>query len=423
MTTAQEDKMQWFQDAKLGIFIHWGIYAVDGIDESWSFYNGYISPEDYQDQTKGFTAANYNPQQWAKLIKDSGARYSVITSKHHDGFTLWDSPEANYSSVKSAPAKRDVLTSFVDALRAEGVKTGIYFSLSDWTNPDYTHFTRDSIRYKISAEPKKWERFRSSMHSQLRDLSSRYRPDLFWFDGDWEHSPEEWQSSEIRDFLLKDNPHTILNSRIGGDLGDYGTPEQGVPITKPNHKYWELCMTMNNSWGYQTNDHEYKTSNQLIEIFSEVISLGGNLLLDIGPKADGTIPDEQVKILKDLGRWTKKHEKAIYGSRAGIPKDYYYGPSALSKEGDILYLFIKGNPGGEVTLRGLENKINRIWVVGNGTKLSHKVVGNIYWSKYPGVTYIDVPDYVLDPDMTVLAVLLDGPISLYGKEIGAIESN
>ncbi len=421
-TYSQTEKMEWFEDAKLGIFIHWGIYAVDGIDESWSFYNGYISHSDYMDQTKGFTAKNYNPQEWADLIRTSGARYAVITSKHHDGFTLWDAPPGSLSAVNGSAAKKDVLSPFVSALRKNKLKVGIYFSLSDWSSDLYTHFTRDSMRYQIADDPQRWSLFQNYFHGQLKDLSSRYKPDLYWFDGDWEHTAEEWQSEKIRSFLLADNPQTILNSRLQG-YGDYGTPEQGVPITRPKDRYWELCLTMNDSWGYQKNDHNYKSSGELIGMFAEVLSLGGNLLLDIGPKADGTIPTQQKQILSDLGRWTSKHHQAIYGSQAGIPKDYFYGPSTLSKDGTILYLFVKGNPGGQIALRGLKNKINRIWVVGKGTKLSHKVVGAVYWSQYPGIKYIQVPDYVLDEEMTVLAVLLDGKIDLFGAELGAIQSN
>ena len=420
--SVHQEKMQWFQDAKLGIFIHWGLYAVDGIDESWSFYNGYISHQDYLKQTKGFTAKRYEPEAWAKLIKESGAKYSVITSKHHDGFALWNTNYGDLNVLKSTPAKKDVLTPFVNALRKKDLKVGIYFSLPDWSYSDYTHFTRDSIRFDMKNEPQRWQRFLDYYQGQLKELSENYNPDLYWFDGDWEHTSEEWQAPKVRQFLLDKNPNTILNSRLR-DQGDYATPEQGMPITRPKSTYWELCMTMNNSWGFQKNDHEYKTSGQIIGIFADVLSNGGNLLLDIGPKADGTIPEEQEQILKDLGRWTHKHKEAIYGTVAGIPKEHFYGPTTLSKDGTMLYLFVKGDPKGEVVLRGLKNKINRIWVVGQGSKLEHQVVGKVYWSHYPGITYIKIPDYVLDEQMTVLAVLLDEKIDLYREDGAVIESN
>ena len=418
----ENQKMEWFKDAKLGIFIHWGLYSVDGIDESWSFYNGYISHKDYLDQTKGFTAKKYDPSAWAQLIKNSGAKYSVITAKHHDGFALWNTKFGNLNAVKGSAAKKDVLTPFVKALRENGLKVGIYFSLPDWSYNDYTHFTRDSVRYTISEAPKRWQKYLNYYQGQLKELADNYNPDLYWFDGDWEHSSEEWQAPKVRQMLHDRNPNTILNSRLK-DEGDYATPEQGMPITRPKNPYWELCMTMNDSWGFQKNDHAYKTTDQVIGIFADVIGNGGNLLLDIGPKADGTIPEEQEEILKGLGRWTNKHKEAIYGTEAGIPKEHFYGPTTLSKDKTMLYLFVKGNAGGEVVIRGLKNKINRIWVVGQGSKLEHKVVGKVYWSHYPGIVYIDVPEHVLDENMTVLAVLLDGKADLYREDGAVIESN
>ncbi|GGW28221.1 alpha-L-fucosidase [Arenibacter certesii] len=417
-----EEKMEWFKDAKLGIFIHWGLYAVNGIDESWSFFNGYISHKDYLKQTKGFTAKKYDPAAWVDLIKKSGAKYSVITSKHHDGFALWDTKFGDFNAVKGASSKKDVLTPFVSELRKNNLKVGIYYSLPDWSYNDYTHFIRDSIRYKIADEPKRWDKFLKYYQGQLKELSDTYNPDLYWFDGDWEHSSEEWQAPKVRQMLLDRNPNTILNSRLN-DQGDYATPEQGMPITRPENKFWELCLTMNDSWGYQKNDHNYKTEDQIIGIFADVISNGGNLLLDIGPKGDGSIPDEQVAILEGLGRWTNKHKEAIYDTRSGIPKEHFYGPTTLSKDQTILYLFVKGNPGGEVVLRGLKNNINRIWVVGEGTKLSHQVLGKVYWSHYPGIKYIKLPEHVLDENMTVIAVLLDGKVDLYREDGAVIESN
>lgn len=416
------EKMQWFKDAKLGIFIHWGLYSVNGIDESWSFYNGYISHKDYMKQTKGFTARKYDPAAWASLIKKSGARYSVITSKHHDGLALWDTKFGNFSTVNSTAAKRDVLSPFVSELRKNDLKVGIYYSLPDWSYNDYTHFIRDSIRYKIADQPERWNKFLKYYQGQLKELSDAYNPDLYWFDGDWEHNSEEWQAPKVKQMLLDRNPNTILNSRLRGK-GDYATPEQGMPITRPDNEYWELCLTMNDSWGYQKNDHNYKTTDQVIGIFADVIGNGGNLLLDIGPKADGTIPEEQAAILEGLGRWTNKHKEAIYGTRSGIPKEHFYGATTLSKDQTILYLFVEGNPGGEVVVRGLKNNINRIWVVGEGTKLSHQVIGKVYWSHYPGIKYIKLPEHVLDENMTVLALLLDGKVDLYREDGAVIESN
>lgn len=420
-TVAQkQERMQWFKDAKLGIFIHWGIYAVDGIDESWSFFNSYISYNDYMNQLNKFTASNYQPKQWAKLIKESGAKYAVLTTKHHDGVALWNTKCNDLSVVKKTPAKRDLVTPFVKELRKEDLKVGLYYSLLDWSHPDYPNKTRKEKRYENN--PKKWNKFVDFNFCQLKELSKKYQPDLYWFDGDWEQSAEAWKAKELSEKLREWTPGIILNSRITG-YGDYDTPEQGLPVTKPTSNWWELCMTMNDSWGYQHNDKNYKSINQVIRILVDCISMGGNLLLDIGPKADGTIPKEQVDILKGLGRWTNKHKEAIYGTIAGIPHNHFYGATALNKEKNILYLYVPHKPNGQLVIKGLKNKINRIWVVGEGTKLKHRVVGKQYWSAVPGIVYIDVPEKVLDKEVTVIAVLLDGKIDLYREKGQVIESN
>jgi alpha-L-fucosidase len=407
-------RMQWFQDAKLGIFIHWGIYAVKGIDESWSFFNGYISHEDYMSQLSGFTAKRYSPDKWATLIKASGARYAVLTAKHHDGVALWNTRQGSLSVVRRTPAQRDLVAPFCKALRRAGLKVGLYFSLLDWSHPDYPVFLKNRKRYDIDKDPQRWERFRRFNMAQIRELATVFRPDLFWFDGDWEQSAEAWQAGKIKQMLLDLNPAVIVNSRLQGH-GDYGTPEQGVPVIRPRDKWWELCMTMNDSWGYQGNDTNYKSANQIIRIFIDCISMGGNLLLDIGPRADGTIPPAQVSILQELGRWTGKHSEAIFGTREGIPGGHVHGPTTLSRDGRVLYLFLPYKPIGPVAVKGLKNKVNRIRIVGSGHKLAAKILMKQYWSEAPGILYIDVPEKLLDPQVTVLALQLEGRIDLYRK--------
>jgi alpha-L-fucosidase len=409
---AKAQRLQWFKDAKLGIFIHWGIYAVNGIDESWSFFNGYISHDDYMKQLDRFTAKNYNPQAWAALIKNSGAKYAVLTAKHHDGVALWDSKAGDLNVVKKTPARRDLIALFCKALRKNGLKVGLYFSLLDWSHPDYPNFLKNKKRYQN--DPTRWDRFVTFNFNQLKEIFQHYNPDLIWFDGDWEQSAERWKAKELREALLSWNPKVIINSRLQG-YGDYETPEQGFPILRPKNQYWELCMTMNDSWGYQGNDKNYKSPNQVIRIFIDCISNGGNLLLDIGPKEDGTIPDQQVKILNELGRWVKKHKEAVFESCAGIPHGHFYGPTTLSKDRTVLYLFLAHRPNGPIVVKGLKNPVNRIRVVGNGTKLKSKIIGKQYWSEVPGILYIDVPRHVLDPQVTVIAIQLKGKIDLYRK--------
>jgi len=409
---AIKEKMQWFADAKLGIFIHAGIYSVNGIDESWSFYNKKISYTDYMKQLKGFTLKNYNPDVWADLIKQSGAKYAVITTKHHDGVTMYDSKIDALNIVNATPAKRDIINPFFEALRKRDIKCGAYFSLLDWSNNDYTGFLKDSSRYKLENDYTRWNRFRLFFQAQIKEIGQLFKPDLYWFDGDWEHNAEQWESGKVRDIILANNKNAIINGRLQG-YGDYETPEQNFPVSRPAYNWWELCMTINDNWGYQQKDNHWKTPYEIITIFTDAVSNGGNLLLDIGPKEDGTIPDEEINVLKELGDWNKRNGEAIFNTVAGIPQGHFYGPTTLSKDSTVLYLFLQGNINGNLTLKGLKNTIKDISVLGSGVKLKHKIVGKISWSPVPGLVYIEVPTGVQDKYVTVLKLILDGSVQLY----------
>ena len=417
-----EEKMQWFKDAKLGIFIHWGIYSVRGVDESWSFFYNYLPYDEYMDQLNGFTAENYDPAAWAGLIKKSGARYAVITSKHHDGVALWATKANDLSVPKKTPAQRDVLTPLVDELRRQDLKVGIYYSLMDWSHPDFPVKTREASHnrelweYTPEQDPERWNRFMAFNFTQYHEIANQFNPDLWWFDGQWWFSEDEWRSTETADLIYAVNRNAIINSRLPG-YGDYETPEQGIPLVRPD-KDWEACMTINGSWGYQPTDTNYKTTYDVINLLADCAHLGGNLLLDIGPKPDGTIPEEQVEVLQGLGRWTHKHATAIFGTRPGIDLAYYNGPSTLGdsdymgskhKGKDILYLFVPHTPNGPVRLKGLKNRIDRAWVVGNGSNITWRQDGTL---EHPGIIYITIPENTLDEDVTVVALLLDGKINL-----------
>ena len=396
--TKESKKMEWFDDAKLGIFIHWGIYAVNGLSESWSFFNNYTSQENYLKQLDGFTAKNYNPQEWVKLIEDSGAKYTVITSKHHDGIALWDTKgDKGISVVKNAAAKKDVLTPFIQAVKASSLKTGIYYSLPDWSHPYYDIKTKTQKRYDLKQDAKRWGNFVDFYQTQLTELSKQFKPDLLWFDGDWEHSSEEWKAEESLALLRKYNPNIIINSRLNHH-GDYETPEQGIPVVRPKGRYWELCYTINDSWGYQHFDNNYKTPNMIVRTLVDCISMGGNLLLDIGPKEDGTIPNEQVAILKELGRWTAKHKEAVYGTRAGLSADYILEKNAFSKDGKTLYIYLE-NVKDRVVLNRLQSEPNHVRVVGSNQKLDFTYVNR---GLYIGLEKVD-----FDPTITVLAIEFD----------------
>lgn len=463
------DSIQWFSDAKLGIFIHWGIYAVDGTSESWAFHNKGVPYPTYMSQLAGFKAENYHPEEWAKLIKESGAQYTVMTTQHHDGVALWDTKfttprttevelkkalptvvQSKYSRnflwneklplsvVYQTPAKQDLMQPFVDAVRKEGLKFGAYYSLLDWSHDDYPTFLKDYNRYQIKDDSVRWNRFLSFMHGQIKEINQQFKPDLYWFDGDWEHSESEWQAAKIDQIIHQTNPTAILNGRLKS-YGDYDTPEQNMPIVHPDRNTWELCLTSNDNWGYRPTDHNMKTVNEVLQIFTECLGMGGNLLLDIGPKADGTIPSEQMDLLKALGRWTTKHKEAIYGTKAGLPAGHFHGNSTISSDSMAIYLFLpaigmdttnqatrelnygtiptslvsSSNLKVNVQLKGLMSDIESITVLGTNSTVPFKIVGKIDWSYVPGTIYMNVPISSLDPEVSVIKIQLKNPVKLY----------
>ena len=429
---AVDPKMEWFEDAKLGIFVHYGIYAVNGIPESWSFKNNQISYEDYMKQLQGFTAKKYDPQQWVKLFKEAGAKYAVLTSKHHDGVALWDTKLSDLSVVNKTPAARDLIGPYAKALRSEGLKVGIYFSHLDWSNPDYATVFNAKDKSHANIDPydnpksgiedqARWNKFVDFRNGQLKELFDLVNPDLWWFDGDWSRTAEQWKMKELRQSMLSWNPKSILNARMAG-YGDYATPEQGVPIFGPEGP-WELCMTINDSWGYQRKDHNQKSVNYIIRTFADCISMGGNLLLDAGPMEDGTFTPEQTVILKDLGRWTHKHAEAIYGTRRGLPLGHYYGPTTISKDRKTIYCFVLDIPKDDIVVKGIINKVNQVRLVGTSETLQYKRNGGAEWMKIPGVLQITLPVSKLDQNVTVLAIDLDSPLELYRGSGGEIEQN
>lgn len=426
---AARHELKWFQDAKLGIMIHWGIYSVNGVDESWAFYNKKMSHADYMGQLRGFTAKHYDPTAWADLIARSGAKYTVITTKHHDGVAtyatraypnadtyMWSMP-GHLSLESASPARSDVVAPLFAELRERGLKCGAYYSLIDWTDYAYPAFTKDSTRYAIKDDPERWQRFRSYFQGQINELSAQLNPDLWWFDGDWEHSAEEWEAAKVRAMILEKNPKAIINGRLAG-FGDYATPEQNIPIETPSAPAWELCMTIGDQWGWQPQDTNYKSTHDLVAIFADVVGHGGNLLLDIGPKEDGTIPPGQVKVLEEIGQWNAQNGEAIFGTRAGLPNGHFFGPSTLSADSTTLYLFLPHGVGGSAEIKGLDNKVLSVEVLGKSMPLKHRVVGKISWSKVPGLVFIDVPEEAADPWMTVLKVKLDGKVKLYRGQGG-----
>ncbi|MHA0856155.1 alpha-L-fucosidase [Paenibacillus sp. CMAA1364] len=425
----------WFENAKLGIFIHYGIYAVNGIAESWSFFNGQISHEDYMKQLDGFTASKFDADKWADLIEKSGAKYAILTSKHHDGVALWDTKYSDLNVVKKTPVKRDIVQEYADAITKKGIHLGLYYSLIDWSHPDYPSVYQDGVvpedlsKVNKFSEPtdgiqdeEKWKQFLSFNNHQLEELLTNYgKVDLLWFDGDWERSAAQWNLPEFKQYLQSFNPDIIINSRLQGH-GDYKTPEQGIPITRPEGP-WEFCTTINSSWGYVPTDTKYKSLDQIIRMFCDCITLGGNMLLNIGPKEDGTIDPRQEAILLGLGVWIGAHEEAVFGTEEGIMPRYFLGGSTISSDKLTLYLFVYDIPNESVCLKGLCNKINKITVLHSGKELTHDIHGGVPWFNIPGTTWINMTPEDTHKHVTVLKLELEGELEMYGGSGAVVTHN
>lgn len=321
----------WFNEAKLGIFVHYGIYSVDGVPESWALFDQVVPHEQYMRQLDGFTAAAFDPSAWAGLFARAGAGYAVLTARHHDGVALWETRLSDLSVVGRTPAGRDLVAEYVSAMRDRGLRAGLYYSHSDWNHPDYAsvrhprppHPELVDSPYVSPApgaeDPRAWERYLDYRDGQVRELLTRFGPDLLWFDGEWERSAEQWRMSELARLIRDLAPDTVCNSRLLGH-GDYATPEQGLPMSAPETD-WELCLTVNDSWGYRPQDVNHKSVGQLVRYFAQTIGMGGNLLLNVGPRADGTITPEQAQRLEGLGDWIRRHSAAVHGTVGACRRD------------------------------------------------------------------------------------------------------
>lgn len=429
---------EWFQHAKLGIFMHWGIYAVDGITESWSFGQGSISYDEYMKQLNGFTASKYDPKKWAALFKEAGARYAVLTTKHHDGVSLADTEHTDLNVVKRTPAGRDLLAPYCEALREEGLKVGFYFSNTDWSNVDNMRVILDKSEEEVlrmrkeavdyntmwtenckigknegtqdSAELEAaWARFMNQYRLGIRELMTKYgKIDIMWFDVMLTREGFSWEADKVRQMIRELNPDTMVNARLVGQ-GDYETPELYIPL-RPLAEHWELCTTFNNSWGYQPQDIQYKDIRQIVRMLTACISKGGNLLISFGPTPEGEIPVAIEEKMRALGKWTHKYEEAIYPTKQGIAVEYFHGDSTLSEDERTLYLFCNDKPNGFLLLNGIKNTKMKVTSLTSGRELKWTLTGGAPWLGMPGQIWIAVQEADIDEICTVIKVAFEEPI-------------
>ena len=374
------EKWQWFQQARYGLFIHWGAYAQYGHGEQ-ILFREHLDQREYAARACSWKPERFDATAWASLARRAGFRYAVMTTRHHDGFCLWDSHLTRYTTARQA-VERDFVGEYVEAFRQAGLRVGLYYSLADWRVPAYWDGpTRD---------PRGWETFRDYVHGQVEELLTRYgKIDVIWFDGAWPHSALDWKSPELVDLIHRCQPDILINNRLGllpvegsplkphadggmgvGEsrtLGDFGTPEHH--ITAESGRLWESCQVSTwRLWGYTTGEC-WRPADLLLDMLVEASGKGGNLLLNVGPTADGELPPQFTERAEEIGRWLEVHGEAIYGSEAGEVCEFItYGRQ--TRKGSNLYLVIRfwdGSP--TLHLAGLETRVQRAILLTTGQEL------------------------------------------------------
>jgi alpha-L-fucosidase len=425
-TPEQRDaRMRWWRDARFGMFIHWGLYAipagewkgqeVKGIGE-WIMNHGHIPRADYQQLVPQFNPVKFDAKEFVRIAKDAGMKYIVITSKHHDGFALWDSKVSDYD-IMATPFKRDILKELADACREQGIRLCFYHSIMDWHHNDAQGANEPNYDNRKGTPNPNWARYREQyLKPQLKELLTNYGDiGVLWFDGEWVRDWTEDQGKDLYNFVKQLQPNIIINNRVGkgrkgmqgmsrdpNAAGDFGTPEQEVPATGfPRGVDWESCMTMNNTWGFKKNDNDWKSEQKLIRTLIETASKGGNFLLNVGPTAAGEIPPPSVERLAAMGKWMKTNSDAIYGTTASpFATDMPWG-RATQKPGK-LYLHVMTWPADGKLVVPVTNKAAKAYLLtqpGSSLKLA---AGDA------GVT-LSLPGEMPDKDATVIVLEIDGP--------------
>lgn len=422
-------RMQWWRDARFGMFIHWGVYAVAGGEwkgnevktaGEWIMNKADIPVAEYEPLAREFNPVKYDPAEWVRIAKDAGMKYIVITSKHHDGFTLFDTKATDWDVVDATPWKKDLLKPLSDECHKQGLKFCTYYSIMDWHHPAQKHGPKEYNPTDIKPERK--QEYIDFMKLQLKELLSSSNPDVLWFDGEW---PDWWTEADGRDlyaYLRQIKPELIVNNRIGkgrkgmeglnkGDqdyVGDFGTPEQQIPATGIPGVDWESCMTMNGTWGFHKFDHNWKSPETLIRNLVDIASKGGNYLLNVGPTAEGEIPAASVERLAAIGKWMKVNGESIYGTSASPIPAPPWG-RLTTKQGQngatTLYLHVLNWPkDGKLTVPEIQNKVREARLLATGEKLA-----TLPSDIKEGGIIVDVPQAAVDPVDTVIAVEVDGP--------------
>ena len=381
------DRMQWWHDARYGMFIHWGVYSIPARGE-WVMYQEHIPHQEYAPLAAKFAPKKYDPDAWVRLAKEAGMRYMVLTTRHHDGFSLFDSQVSEFTAPKTA-AKRDLVRAYVEACHRGGMRVGFYYSLLDWRYPAY---------FKgAEKDPAGWKELVDYVHAQVRELCSNYgQVDILWYDGGWPHTAEDWRSEELNAMVRKLQPEIIINNRARTPE-DFDTPEQHIRASTLGRP-WEACMTLNDSWGYNAADQNWKTPKQVIQNLVRCCNGGGNFLLNVGPKPDGTIPSESERILRKVGRWLRRNEGAIYGA---VPSPFRASTGMSTLKGSTLYMHVLRWPGKEITFPCIANTVRSVHLLEGGRPVKFE-------QKADRLLLKGLPASAPDNLDTILVIELDG---------------
>ena len=329
-------RLAWWREAKFGMFIHWGLYSVIGHQE-WVMESEGVPIPQYEILAKHFSPKPNAAREWAALAKRAGQKYMVMTTKHHEGFCMWDTKLTDYNAKQQGPG-RDLVREFVEAARAEGLRVGFYYSLMDWHHPD-------GIR--CATDPEARKRFVDYTHGLIRELMTNYgKIDILWYDVDQPLTPEQWRAEEMNRMVFELQPDIVVNNR-NGLPGDFSTPEHKI---QADNRAWETCDTMNLGWGYQKNDTEWKSAKRIVNDLTTCAQQGGNYLLNIGPKADGSVPEESVRVLDEVGVWLRTNGEAIYGTDGGASISFGNYDNFTRKRNTLyihVYFWPSGTPAAE----------------------------------------------------------------------------
>jgi alpha-L-fucosidase len=388
------EDLDWWRDAKFGVFVHWGLYAIPARGE-WHMFADKVPAQEYAALARRFNPRHYDPDAWAELAERAGARYMVLTTRHHDGFSLFASPASyGHFDAPHSAARRDLVAPWVRAVRRHGLRVGFYYSPLDWRFPAYFH---------PKEMPENARLFKQQTYRQVEELMRHYGPiDILWYDGGWlAHQGTDadaawfWEPDKLNQMVRRYQPRILINPRSGWQ-GDFDVEEGDAPVRGPiRDKPWEKTFSLNAAWGYTPEEH-IKTADTVVTHLVDAVVRNGNLLVNVGPDADGVIPPVQSRTLRELGRWLGRYGRAVYGTRPG-PLQPVDGVWGMTQQGDRAFLFVQSWPGAELILPPMPRPVDRV------RNLSGEGVG---WRSGPQGLAVSVDPPDRGQPVTVLEIVM-----------------